>query len=177
MIIDTQKNKPKRKRGDRDLSDIPEEHKEHYCKNADLLAEVLKCQQNNNTPSEQLGKYFLAIAWRLSGHSNFRGYAFSLKEDFVAQAVYKMLKALPNFKSDITTNAFAYFTQVCWISFVGSCKEYYKQINIKKNIFEKYLTSLQSTNVIDPTSMVQKYLETLTDSNKKQEAGIDSDEY
>lgn len=176
MIIHTQKNKPKPKRGDRDLSDIPAEHKEHYCKNADLLAEVLACQQNNNTPSEQLGKYFLAIAWRLSGHSNFRGYAFSLKEDFVAQAVYKMLKALPNFKPEITTNAFAYFTQVCWISFVGSCKDYYKQINIKKNIFEEYLTSLQSTNVIDPTSMVQKYLETLTDSNKKQEADSYNDE-
>ena len=140
----------------------------HYCKNADLLREVLKYRETG-VISEQLGEYLRNIAWHLTGHSNFRQYPFSLKEDFVSAALVKMVKGIAKFNPDKSNNPFAYFTQICWNSFIYSCKEYYKQINIKKSVLENYLITAQTMEKIDPNSLVEMFINNLLDHNDKKD--------
>lgn len=157
------------------MSDIETEEKptkkrstNQYCKNSDLLREVLEYKRTGKV-SNKLGEYFLAIAWHLTGHSNFRQYSYALKEDFVGLGVMKMVKGLDSFNPEKSNNPFAYFTQICWNSFVYSCKEYYKQINIKKQVFENYLISVQAAQQIDPNGLVQTYLNDLLDANEEKD--------
>lgn len=139
-----------------------------YCKNSDLLKELIECKKSG-VISNKLGEYFLSIAWHLTGHSNFRRYSYSLKEDFVGLGVMKMIKGVKSFDPEKSKNAFAYFTQICWNSFIYSCKEYYKQINVKKQIFENYLISVQAAQNLDPNGLVETYLKDLLESNETRE--------
>ena len=140
----------------------------HYCKNADLLREIMEYQKTK-VISNKLGEYLMAIAWHLTGHSNFRQYSFGLKEDFVGAALVRMVKGVAKFNPEKSNNPFAYFTQICWNSFIYSCKEYYKQINIKKDILENYLITAQSTKEIDPNSLVEMFINNLLDYNDKKD--------
>lgn len=157
-----------RKRIQNNDEEHPLAKQKHYCKNADLMKEILNYKETGII-SNQMGEYLRAIAWHLTGHSNFRQYSFSLKEDFVGAALVKMIKGVEKFNPEKSNNPFAYFTQICWNSFVYSCKEYYKQINIKKSILENYLTTAQSIQEIDPNSLVEMFINNLLDYNDKKE--------
>ena len=132
------------------------EKNKQYCTNKNLLAELVKFKENGNI-SNELGKMFMDIAIKLTGHSYFRNYAYHTKEDLVGYALEKMVKSVENYNLE-KTKPFAYFTQVAFNAFLYQCKGYYKQINIKRKIAENYFSKIQSEHMININGVITEHL-------------------
>lgn len=109
-----------------------------YLQNDRILAAVLDSQKKGQ-PTEEYGKCCLLIVEKmLHGHS-FRGYSSHMKEDMAGNAYVRCMKALSTFDSSKTQNAFGYVTRTVWTAFLQVLKDHYKQLNVKKAMFEKLL--------------------------------------
>lgn len=109
-----------------------------YLKNDRILAAMLDSQQKGQ-PTEEYGECCMLIVDNmLHGHS-FRGYSQHMKEDMAGNAYLRCMKAISTFDSAKTQNAFGYITRTTWTAFLQVLKEHYKQLNVKKAMFEKLL--------------------------------------
>ena len=112
----------------------------YYVTNEQLMAELVKWRESGETEdtrtiSEDLGKYFLAIAGRLTNHSAWKNYNKSIRDEMTSYACFKMIQGLPNYNFQFT-NPFAYFTQAAWNAFVTVIGKYYRYVNTKRKVFE-----------------------------------------
>ena len=92
----------------------------------------LKQERPQTKTYDYLGKCFMEIAKKLSNSYNFRGYSF--KEEMIADAIEVCVRRIDNFSTEKSTNAFAYFTQLCWFAFVARIKAEEKQQDVKSNV-------------------------------------------
>lgn len=109
-----------------------------YLTNERILAAMLDSQQKGR-PTEEYGKCcMLVVGNMLHGHS-FRGYSSHMKEDMAGNALMRCMMAVKTFNAEKTENAFGYITRTVWTAFVQVLKDHYKQLNVKRAMFEKLL--------------------------------------
>lgn len=117
----------------------------NYCKNDEMMDE-LKHFKKTGEITEKLGKMFLSICNRLTGHSYFRYYDNYMKDELKSAAIVRMVSQIDKFDVDHERpNPFAYFTQTAWNAFVRECTGHYKQKNIKRKIAINYFTKMESS--------------------------------
>jgi hypothetical protein len=84
--------------------------------------------------SNEIGEIIIKIANGLSYKHNFIGYSY--RDEFILDGIEDCLKAVDLFKTEEYKNPFAYFTQVCYWSFVDRLKREKHQSKIRsKAIF------------------------------------------
>jgi hypothetical protein len=98
----------------------------NYVDNAEFYVEISAFYEavavSNTTGSPKpkipdcIGKKILLICQRLSYARNFVIYGF--RDEMVSDAVLNCIQRIDNFDPKISTNPFAYFTQLAWFAFV-----------------------------------------------------------
>lgn len=99
-----------------------------YLNNRDLLAEFNKSIEQDKM-TEKFAHMLLMIANRLLTKPNFANYSY--KEDLAAYAMYMLVRQWRGFKPEITTNAFAFYTQCIKNAFYQYLNKETKQRNIR----------------------------------------------
>ena len=109
-----------------------------YLKNERILAAILDSQQRGQ-PTGEDGTCCMMIVENMLHARSFRGYSQHLKEDMAGNAYLRCMKAVQTFDKNKTQNAFGYITRTIWTAFLQILKDHYKQVNIKKSLFEDIL--------------------------------------
>lgn len=137
-----------------------------YCKNKDLLSELIKWRDSaekveDRVISDKLVLTIQHIAKKLTNHSNFSRYSNELKDEMVSYAIYKSLKGLRHYNFEFE-NPFGYFTQACWNSFVIVCTKYYKHLNMRREMIKCSISQIESENDMQRkrmyTDFIKQYL-------------------
>ena len=115
--------------------------------NTDLLEELKKWRDSSpdpkkRVPSEYLGKMILDIATHYMGHPDYVRYSKEIKEDIISNSCIRCLNALPKYNFAFN-NPFAYFTQICWSCAMTYLKDYYKDLNFKRQLVKENLERAQ----------------------------------
>ena len=110
---------------------------EYYVSRADMITEI-KIFKKTKIISENLGIILTKIANKYASKPNFSGYTY--KEDFIGDAIYRMIEQLDKINLDIpNSNPFSYLTQTCHNKFIA-------KINEEKK-FSKLKTALMENNI------------------------------
>lgn len=117
----------------------------HYVDNKRFAEEMAKYVEKYNDAitnsreiprvSDYIGECFINIATRLALKNNFSGYTY--KDDMINDAIIYCMKGAHKFDINKGSNAFAYFTQVCFHAFINRIKNEKKQAEIKKRYKKK----------------------------------------
>lgn len=94
----------------------PNGEKVFYLKNAELLAEVIRCKEAGKL-SNTLAKMLYMLTSRYATKPNFSGYTYI--DDMVAEALADLCKNALKFKPERSSNPFAFYTQCIHNSFLG----------------------------------------------------------
>ena len=94
----------------------PNGDKVFYLKNADLLAEVIKCKAAGKL-SNKLASMLYMLTTRYATKPNFSGYTYI--DDMVAEALADLCKNALKFNPERSSNPFAFYTQCIHNSFLG----------------------------------------------------------
>lgn len=145
----------------------PKNKDRFYCTNKDLQEELLKWRDSAENPedriiSERLGSMIIMIADRLLNHSSFRNYPLEVKQDLRGIGILKIIRGLKNYNFKFN-NAFAYFTQALWNSYITGLSKHYKQINIKREMMKKLFLEIETYNGIDPRSSLNRCIKAFID--------------
>ena len=99
---------------------------EHYVDNKRFLEEMKKYRKkvlsarnrNRKDPpiNDYIGEWFLKIANHLSYRPNFINYTY--KEDMISDGIENCLTYVANFDPEKSSNPFAYFTQIIYLSLI-----------------------------------------------------------
>ena len=81
-----------------------------------------------------IARQFDVLATKLGSRYNFAGYSF--RDEMVANALYACCRSVRKFNAAISSNAFAYFTNVCWRARVDIINEVAKNSYIKAKSFQ-----------------------------------------
>lgn len=154
----------------------PRPKRKAFVSNADLLNELKKWRDSSpdvskRRPSEYLGKMILDIATHYMGHPDYVRYSKEIKEDIIGQSCLKcMTYGLPRYNFNFN-NPFAYFTQICWSCAMTYLKNYYADLNFKRELvkenLEKAMDEMPTLNV-DKSYM--NFLKTMIGSEQITEA-------
>lgn len=147
----------------------PKNKDRFYCTNKDLQAELIKWRDSAEKPedriiSEELGKMMIMIADKLLNHSSFRNYPLEVKQDLRGIGLCKLIRGLKNYNFKFN-NAFAYFTQALWNSYITGLTKHYKQINIKRELMKKLFEEIETYNGIDPRSSLNRCIKAYIDGD------------
>lgn len=149
-----------------------------FVTNKSLLAELIAWRDSaekieERIISENLGKMILTIATKLTNHSNFIRYPNDIKNEMISYACFKVIQGLPNYNFAFK-NPFAYITQACYNAFLSVCGKYYRQLNIKREIFRKMVDQIEGLNPESAKKLYDTYLRDYiepetTEANKETE--------
>lgn len=113
----------------------------------DKLHQLMRDYKDNGIISEQLGQMFIQMTDHILGHSNFRNYTVSLKEEMKSHSLLMLVKYSHNcnaYERD-SRQTFNYITTIIF----NACKQilikYYKQENLKRELERQYLDFIEST--------------------------------
>lgn len=103
----------------------------------------------DTTPNDNIGNMLITLTAHILGHSSFRNYNWSLKEEMQSHALLKCTKGLKTVKCGECTpqdakRVFNYFTRACFNAYLTVIGRYYKQENIKKQLIEKYAEQIEA---------------------------------
>ncbi len=124
-----------------------------YVTNKQLLEELEKWRDSGDgitkprVISEQLGKYFLMIAERLTNHSSWKNYSKDIHTDMIGHACFKMIQGIDNYNFAFS-NPFAYFTRTAWNAFLAVVGKYYRYLNFKRDAFRDAVERLDMNGVL-----------------------------
>ena len=85
--------------------------------------------------NDKIGKIILDIATNLAYRYNFINYTY--RDEMVGDAIETCIRYVDNFDPEKSKNPFAYYTQICYFSFVRRINKEAKQQDIKKKWIEK----------------------------------------
>lgn len=106
----------------------------------------------------------IMIADKLLNHSSFRNYPLEVKQDLRSLGILKLVKGLKNYNFKFN-NAFAYFTQALWNSYITGLAKHYKQINIKRELMKKLFEEIETYSGIDPRSLLNRCIRAYIDGD------------
>jgi len=109
---------------------MAKEKGEHYITNKEM-EEELRLYRESGEMSNKLGGMFIKIATNYANKGNFAGYTW--KKDMIGEAVYTCVRYAHNFdpSKQNKSNPFAYFTKICYHSFLNYIKKQKKHSKIK----------------------------------------------
>lgn len=133
----------------------------HYVNNEEFVAQLNAYKERlGSNPSERvpeyIGKCILDIAKRFASRPNFYGYSY--KEEMVSDGVENCLQYLTNFDSAKSTNAFAYFTQICYYAFIRRIAREKKQSYIKHRLIQDMPFEAFEQNEFDDAELSQNFM-------------------
>jgi hypothetical protein len=122
----------------------------YYIKEADLKAELIKyhataANDEDKTPSEELGAMILLITERIANMACYAGYTFS--DEMKSYATFRMLKSLKNIHP--SKNILAYLTMCTKHSFHQIVKKEKKQSIIKDELMVNYVDEVGLDDMSD----------------------------
>ena len=110
----------------------------------DRLHQLMRDYKDTGIISEELGKMFMTMTDHILGHSNFRNYTQSVREEMKSYALLLLIKYSHNCDA-YQRNARQVFNYLSTIIF-NACKQtlqkYYKQQNLKRELERQYLDML-----------------------------------
>ena len=116
----------------------------HYISNKEFTAEIIaykaECEllesegKDVKVIPDKIAKQFIAMAHRLGSRYNFVNYTF--KDEMVASAIYACCAKIRKFDGEVSQNAFAYFTNVCWRAMVDVINHEEEMSYIKAKAFQ-----------------------------------------
>lgn len=149
----------------------PRPKRKAFVSNSDLLAELVKWKNSSKDvskrqPSEYLGKMIMDIATHYMGHPDYVRYSKEIKEDIISQSCIRCLNALPKYNFAFN-NPFAYFTQICWSCAMTYLKEYYNDLNFKRQLVKENLErAMDEMPTINIDKSYMQFLKTMIGSEQ-----------
>lgn len=110
------------------------------------LHQLMRDYKDTGIMSEELGKMFMIMTDHILGHSNFRNYTQDVREEMKGHALLMLVKYSHNCDA-YERNArqtFNYITTIIFNSFKQVLQKYYKQLNLKRELEQRYLDLMQS---------------------------------
>ena len=86
----------------------------------------------------------LSIPQHMLHSKCFCGYEHHLKEDMVMNAYLKIVKNLKNFKPEIGSSAFKYFSRCAYFAFCETIMSYYRHKNLIEQLTEAAKRSMKT---------------------------------
>jgi hypothetical protein len=153
MVVAKAKRKKRTKKSPRDYIDNKVFTEKMVEWKNNYLKELEKFDGNekefNYPVTNEIAEDFYKIAKNLVKTSRFSGYTY--KDDMIQLSLYYMCKYAKNFKAD-GTNAFSYFSQICWNGFVQQIKKEYDFSDKKRELKNNYKEELLN----DPCCVMDK---------------------
>lgn len=119
--------------------DTPKKSTTNYLNNDEFKAalEAYRIRREEMAPEvpqvpEYIGECIVLIAKNLARRPNFGGYSW--REDMIGDAIETCLKYVDRFDPGRGTSALAYFSQICWFSFIGRIQKEKHQSRIKREL-------------------------------------------
>jgi len=131
----------------------------HYISNKEFTAAIVEyikeCEAAEASGSEapiipdSIARQFMTLAEKLGGRYNFAGYTF--RDEMVSAAIYACCAKIRKFNILVSSNGFAYFTNVCFRAMVDVINYEKKMSYIKAKSFEfvDFEASLDSNDMSD----------------------------
>lgn len=117
--------------------------KTNYIDRNELHSEM-KAYKDTGVISERLGQLFITMADHILGHSNFRNYTQVVREEMKSYALLLLIKYSHNcdaYQRD-ARQTFNYITTIIFNACKQTLQKYYKQLNLKRELEQKYLDIL-----------------------------------
>ena len=108
------------------------------------LHSEMKVYKDTGVISERLGQLFITMVDHILGHSNFRNYTQAVREEMKSYALLLLIKYSHNcdaYQRD-ARQVFNYLSTVTFNAFKQVLQKYYKQLNLKRELEQKYLDIL-----------------------------------
>ena len=110
----------------------------------DRLHWLMRDYKDTGIIGEELGKMFMVMIDHILGHSNFRNYTQSVREEMKSYALLLLIKYSHNcdtYQRD-ARQTFNYITTIIFNACKQTLQKYYKQLNLKRELEQKYLDIL-----------------------------------
>jgi|14_taG_2_1085336.scaffolds.fasta_scaffold00626_9 hypothetical protein len=145
---------------------------EHYVDNAKFTQavheyvmacrEAEECGEDVPPVTNYIGECFYKIATGLTYTRKFIRRTY--KEELAMDAIEDCLKRIRNYNIDASTrtgkpNAFAYFTQICYYSFLRTVERHNKELRKKLRFIEKTAIEIGASTEYGDTNKVLEYLD------------------
>lgn len=91
-----------------------------------------------------IGECIYQIANRLATKPNFSGYSY--RDEMISDGLENAIQAINNFDPSMSSNPFAYFTQIIWYAYLRRIEKEKKQLYIKHKVTEN---AVLSNTIID----------------------------
>ena len=118
----------------------------HYVDNKEFLRAMVefkeKCKVAIENEKDQppvtnyIGECFLKIATHLSYRPNFINYTY--REEMISDGIENCLQYIDKFDPNMSSNPFAYFTQIIYYAFIRRIQKEKKQLYIKYKSMQNY---------------------------------------
>ena len=108
------------------------------------LHSEMKAYKDTGVISERLGQLFITITDHILGHSNFRNYTQAVREEMKSHALLLLIKYSHNcdaYERD-ARQTFNYITTITMNACKQVLQKYYKNLNLKRELEQKYLDIL-----------------------------------
>ena len=112
----------------------------------DRLHQLMCDYKDTGIISEELGKMFMTMTDHILGHSNFRNYTQSVREEMKSHALLLLVKYSHNcdaYQRD-ARQTFNYITTIVMNACKQVLQKYYKQQNLKRELETMYLQMLSN---------------------------------
>lgn len=112
----------------------------------DELHSEMKAYKDTGVISERLGQLFITMVDHILGHSNFRNYTQTVREEMKSHALLLLVKYSHNcdaYQRD-ARQVFNYLSTVTFNAFKQVLQKYYKRLNLKRELEQQYLDFMQS---------------------------------
>ena len=149
----------------------PKPKRKAFVSNAELLAELIKWRDSSKivskrVPSERLGQMIRDIATHYMGHPDYVRYSKSIKDDIISDSCIRILNALPKYNFSFN-NPFAYFTQICWSCAMTYLRNYYNDLNFKRQMVKENLErAMDEMPTINIDKSYMQFLKTMVGSEQ-----------
>ena len=127
----------------------PSAERSIYLDKEQFAAEIAKWRESaekveDRVMHDKLALMVLSIPQHMLHSKCFSGYDCHLKDDMMMNAYVKIVKNLKNFKPEIGSSAFKYFSRCCYFAFCETIMSYYKHKNMIEQLTEAAKRSMKS---------------------------------
>ena len=112
----------------------------------DRLHWLMRDYKDTGIIGEELGKMFMVMIDHILGHSNFRNYTQSVREEMKSYALLLLIKYSHNcdaYQRD-ARSVFAYVTTIIFNAYRQVLQKYYKQLNLKRELEKHYISMIEN---------------------------------
>ena len=125
----------------------------------DRLHQLMRDYKDTGIIGEELGKMFMVMVDHILGHSNFRNYTYTVREEMKCHALLMLVKYSHNcdaYQRD-SHQTFNYITTVI----MNACKQilikYYKRLNTQRELERQYIDLMAQQGIRVNSEYLQNF--------------------